>query len=102
MSKIPAAANPVLMSATNPSGWKLEDLMPQLAMEIKVKTDKIKHDTRPVSLLVQNNNAEIIEHLYAIERLQHRSFEQLRTLGPDEGPLGQPRIGNEVAHATTE
>lgn len=102
MSKIPTAVNPVLMSADNPTGWKLEELMPQLAMEIQTKTDKIKHDTRPVSILVQNNNAEIIEHLYAIERLQHRSYEQLRTLGPDEGPLGQPRIGNEVAYATAE
>ncbi len=98
MSKIPAEVKPVLMSATNQDGWKLEDLMPQLAMEIKAKNDKIKHDTRPVSILVQNNNAEIIEHLYAIERLQCRSYEQLRTLGPDEGPLGQPRIGNEVPH----
>jgi len=89
-------AVPCLMGAGNAHGWKLEELAPQLAAEISDKTKRIEHDTRIVAQTVQANNRQIIMHLLEIERLQRASYAALATLGPDEGPLGSPRIGGAV------
>jgi hypothetical protein len=84
---------PILMSAENPTGWKLEDLLSQLRDEVLAKTSKIKDDDRPVAQRVTQNNRTILQYLTAAETLQRDSLAALATVAPDPGPLFKPRIG---------
>lgn len=84
---------PVLMTPDNPTGWKLEDLVAQLKVEILAKCDRIKDDSRPQAMRVMLNNASIIALLDKIRVIQRGSLALLDQLGPDNGPLGAPRIG---------
>jgi hypothetical protein len=84
---------PVLMSPDNPNGWKLEDLLLQLTVEITGKNLKIENDHRSEAIVVHNNNNRIIEMLRDCYRLQTNSMETLAKIGPNQGPLGKPRIG---------
>jgi hypothetical protein len=93
-------ATPILMTAENPSGWKLEDLLAQLRKELLIKTEKITGDSSVISLKVQCNNLSILRHLHTAESLQRESYAVLATKAPDEGPTGQARIGA-TAHANT-
>ena len=83
----------VLMSRDNPEGHKLEELAVKLQQEMQAKTDLIRYDDRWQAQTVVSNNQQIIELLKVIENIQRASFRALATLGPDEGPLGQPRVG---------
>ena len=85
---------PVLMSADNPNGWKIEDLAQQLIVEIRAKSDKIKSDPRLQAITVFNMNANIIAALHDIVHWQNNSLRALAALGPDQGPTGKPRIGS--------
>lgn len=85
--------NPVLMTAENPNGWKLEDLLDQLVVEVQAKTAKISTDERPEARTVAGNNRQIIKNLKTAARFQRHSFTILRGLGPDQGPTGNARIG---------
>lgn len=84
---------PMLMSAENPNGWKLEDLLAQLSYEITEKSMKLLEDERPQATMVAANNAEIVMLLSQAASAQHNSLRVLSQLGPDQGPLGKPRIG---------
>ena len=84
---------PVLMCPEQPEGWTLEALTDQLIVEIQGKSRKIEGDPRPVARLVMNNNARIIEMLREIRRLKDANMSALALLGPNEGLLGKPRIG---------
>lgn len=86
----------VLMSPTNPEGWKLEELLEHLQGEVRRKSDKIAHDTRLIAKTVLNNNAQIIALLAQAEAIQRQSYALLDDMAPNEGPLGKPRIGGEV------
>lgn len=83
----------VLMGPQNPTGWKLEDLLPQIAGEVEAKTLKIASDPRPVARLVAENNDLIVKHLEEAEKLQRASYAALDAMAPNQGPLGKPRIG---------
>lgn len=83
----------VLMGSENPNGWKLGELLSQLQCEVSCKSIKIERDTRIQSKTVQNNNAQIIGLLKQAEAIQSQSYAILDEMGPNEGPLGQPRIG---------
>lgn len=83
----------ILMGPQNPTGWKLEELLPQIAREIEAKTLKIADDPRTVARLVAENNGMIVWHLEEAEALQRTSYVALDSMGPNEGPLGKPRIG---------
>lgn len=84
---------PILMSAENPQGWKLEELLHQLQLEIAAKSAKIADDPSPAAGVVRWNNSAIIAYLENAARLQRASLLELGLLGPDPGPLGPPRIG---------
>lgn len=84
---------PILMSADNPDGHKLENLLNQLQQEVEAKSAKIVNDRRPQALRVLRNNQQIIGLLMQAEALQCDSYDVLATMGPNEGPLGTPRIG---------
>lgn len=81
------------MSADNPTGWKLEDILFQLAGEVDTKTAKIQHDKSETAQYVAGNNAKIIAHLRQARELQQDSYNKLSKLGKDQGPAGKPRIG---------
>lgn len=84
---------PVLMSADNPTGWKFEELLAQLRLELHAKNDRVAGDTSPTSRMVQANNLGIIDLLSVIEGRQRDTLARLDALRPDPGPGGPPRIG---------
>lgn len=84
---------PVLMSPVNPDGWKLEDLLHQIYGEVKAKCRKIENDPRPVARQVLRNNQQIMGLLQQAAALQEDSYDKLDAIGPNQGPLGTPRIG---------
>jgi hypothetical protein len=83
----------ILMGSENHNGWKLEDLLAQVKLEVSQKINKIINDQSPQSQLVVRNNLAIIEHLGAAEALQRSSYIVLDAMKPNEGPSGKPRIG---------
>ncbi|QHW35849.1 histidine kinase (plasmid) [Paenibacillus rhizovicinus] len=85
---------PILMGAENPEGLKLEDVLDQLCNEVAHKINKIINDPSPQAKLVVRNNQAIIEHLGAAAVLQKSSYVVLDAMKANEGPTGQPRIGN--------
>jgi len=83
----------VLMSAVNPTGWKLEDLVKTLITEVEAKTARIAADTRPIALHVLGNNVAIVAHLKSVLETQEASIKALAGFKADQGPEGTPRIG---------
>ena len=83
----------LLMSADNPNGWTLEDFLSTLRSEIDAKTAKLVDDPCPTAQLIVNNNREIVSLLAKAEALQLLSLRELGKIGPDQGPLGTPRLG---------
>lgn len=83
----------VLMSPENPGGWKLEELLAQLHREVSTKCAKIETDSRPPAKHVLRNNQQIMGLLKQAEALQRDSYDVLDAMGPNQGPLGKPRIG---------
>jgi len=84
---------PVLMSKDNPTGWKLEELLPQLRQEIADKNARLAGDQSATAILVRANNIRVLDHLLAAEDLQRNTIDRLAALAPDPGPSGPPRIG---------
>lgn len=88
---------PVLMSAENPTGWKLEELLKQLRLELYAKNDRIAGDTSPAAKAVLVNNLGLIDLLALAEVRQQDTLARLDALRPDPGPGGTPRIGTGAA-----
>ncbi|MCJ2051705.1 hypothetical protein [Methylobacterium sp. J-070] len=84
---------PVLMSAANPTGWKLEELLAQIAQDLRAKNDRLEGDTSSAARAVRVNNLGIIDCLALAEVRQRDSLRRLDALRPDPGPAGPPRIG---------
>lgn len=82
---------PILMSADNPEGYKLEDLLAQLQRELRAKTGKLTGEC-PVNTTIRENNAAIIALLERAESFQRDTMHSLESLGPDPGPEGTPRV----------
>ncbi len=61
---------PVLMTAENPDGWKLEDLAEQLANEIDAKTAKILGIDAPAAALYRVENARFARQLRDMSKRQ--------------------------------
>ena len=95
---------PLLMTAENPTGWKLEDLARHLADEMLSKTEKLDRllaretDEAKIDVLeeVRANNLHVIASLGVIRTLQLASMHLFDGLGRDQGPTGQPRVGEPV------
>lgn len=84
---------PVLMSAAHPHGWKLEDLLDQLVIEVLAKCERLRGDLRPVARQVLGNNEVILERLQQAANRQRESVAALAAYAPDQGPTGTPRVG---------
>lgn len=83
----------ILMSAENPDGQKLEELLATLRNEITEKNNKIKSDKSNLSNHIQVNNNRLILLLAQAEKIQRSSYELLEIKAQDAGPRGTPRIG---------
>ncbi|WP_062564658.1 hypothetical protein [Pseudoalteromonas shioyasakiensis] len=84
---------PILMSATNPNGWTLEDIALQLASEMIDKDMNIQGDKRPQVIETSKLNKEIIDLLHDVRVKQQQTRALFAELGPDQGPTGKPRAG---------
>jgi hypothetical protein len=82
----------ILMSAANPNGYKLEDLLAQLYAELVDKNVNILGDTRDLSKSIQANNAKVLEHLEAARCIQIDSYFQIDNASADQLPLGKPPV----------
>ena len=85
----------ILMGRDNPLGYKLEDLLHELSVEIDVKCKYIADDPRIEAKTVLRNNQIIIGLLKQAEALQRHSYDVLDNIGKNEGPLGKYRIGEQ-------
>lgn len=82
----------ILMSRNNPEGFKLEELLADVQVDIEVKTNMIRDSTSvPAQTIVQHNN-QIIGLLKQAEALQRITYIMLGELGEDQGVTGKPRI----------
>lgn len=83
----------LLMSANNPNGWKLEEILQQIAGELEVKNEILKQAKRTkASLRISRNNESIIAELKQCVKCQLSTLEILDDIGPDQGPYGVKRI----------
>lgn len=83
----------VLMSAGNPSGRKLEELLVEIAEDLRVENDALEADPSPTSRAVRINNLGILDCLALAGVRQLDTLRRLDLIGPDQGPSGTPRIG---------
>lgn len=83
----------LLMSRENPNGYKLEDLLREIRLEVEAKNAKLGGDDSAAAQRVRVNNGLIIAKLIGAEELQRDTMAVLEQIGPDQGPTGQPRIG---------
>lgn len=86
------ALGPILMSADNPRGLKLEVLLVALRAEIEAKTAKLESDDRATAQFLVQNNRRIQSHLRMAEECQRENLRELEKLGPDQGPTGKSRL----------
>jgi len=89
----------VLMSADNPTGWKLEELLVQVSQDLRVKNDRLEGDASPTSRAIRINNLGVIDCLALAGVRQSDTLRRLDLLGSDQGPSGTPRIGTATAGA---
>ncbi|WP_267355691.1 MULTISPECIES: hypothetical protein [unclassified Methylobacterium] len=83
----------LLMSAGNPSGLKLEELLSAITQDLRIKNDALEGDASPTSRAIRINNLGIIDCLALAGVRQNDTLRRLDLLGPDQGPGGTPRIG---------
>jgi len=80
------------MSKENPDGHKLEELLAQIQIELKEKSQRLIYDDCPVSKVLRRNNEYIDALLGVAEKIQRESMDELDTLGADAGPAGTSRV----------
>lgn len=95
---------PVLMSVDNPTGWKLEELLEQVRVELESKNIALKNklynlpagevgQTKDIVMqCAERNNSDILELLTRAIVLQKNNMEQFDRLGADQGSTGKPRL----------
>jgi hypothetical protein len=81
-----------LVTAENPKGYRLEDIMSMIRKDIITRTLKIADDQRAEAKHVMNNNMKILGLLSEAITLAEESTQILnRAFGPSKE--GQSRIG---------
>ena len=81
----------ILMGVNNHNGWKLEDILQQLADEVKAKSEKISDSPHPQRDMIIEHNSEIIELLEKARDIQLDTYRQLDAVEPNRGPTN-PRL----------
>ncbi len=80
-----------LLTADNPDGWRLEDLLTEIQNDIVRRSHKIVDDDRQEARQVLHNNIEILALLTQCIEKARNSADVLNSIGPHED--GKPRIG---------
>lgn len=83
---------PILMSAENPNGWKLEELLEVIAEELATKTERLNPDDCPVNPDIIRNNHFIYTHLMDCASIQKHTMKLIdnnNVLGEIEGEFKQ-------------
>ncbi len=81
----------LLVTAENPGGWKLEDILTEIQNDMIRRSNKIIDDDRGEARKVLLNNIEILALLTTCIEMARDSTAVLNSLGPHED--GKPRIG---------
>ena len=81
----------LLVTADNPDGWTLEDILTEIQNDMFRRSSKIIEDNRGEARQVLQNNVEILGLLTTCIEKAHESTAILNSLGPHED--GKPRIG---------
>jgi len=81
----------ILMGTDNHTGWKLEELLQQLANEVTAKSAKISTSLHPQRDMIMDNNSEIIELLLKAKDIQLDTYAQMDAREPNRGP-SNPRL----------
>jgi len=89
----------ILMGRDNTTGYKLEELLHEVASEVFVKCTFICDDPRIEAKAVLRNNQQIIGLLAQAEALQRHSYDVLDNMSKNEGPLGKYRIGKQAGES---
>ena len=84
---------PILMSRDNPDGHKLEDLLVTVGQELSAKTSRLAGDRCPTAKFIVCNNQRIVDLLNMAVSIQRETLDELKKVGPDQGPRGTPRVG---------
>lgn len=81
----------LLVTAENPDGWTLEDILTEIQNDMFRRSNKIIDDNRDEARKVLQNNIDILGLLTACIEKARESTTILNSLGPHED--GNPRIG---------
>ena len=81
-----------IMSMENPTGTPLDVLCDELIEDIKIRDQKLRQEV-PQEARIKRYNALMITHLELCAMYQREVMRKLSIIGPNEGPLGNPRIG---------
>lgn len=90
---------PILQGAQNPQGYRLEELLALIIVDLKDETRRAAatdYSGDPARQEVQSyivaTNDFIVKTLAQVASAQRGKLARLDTLGPDPGPTGIPRI----------
>lgn len=81
----------ILMTRDNPEGWKLDDLLREIVLDIEKKRGFIKGSEHPLKDKVLDSNADIISLLDTALQVHDKIYKELDAISPNEGPL-KPRL----------
>ena len=83
----------ILMSNHNPGGHKLEELLSSLVTEVEWKSEAVVNDKSFIASSVLQNNEQICGLLRQAAAIQRSNFILMGPIAKDDGPAGNPRIG---------
>lgn len=78
---------PLLISRENPNGWKLEDLLHQVQVELGMINDRLMADRNPYARAMRDSNNRVIALLKTGEAHQRAGRAVLDEMGPGSGGL---------------
>jgi hypothetical protein len=81
----------ILMGRDNHEGWKLEDLLDKLCLEVEAKTELIKDSEHAQRDMIWNNNNTIVLCLRQVAEVQRNTYKELDAVAPNKGPE-EPRL----------
>jgi hypothetical protein len=79
------------MGRDNHEGWKLEDLLDKLCLEVEAKTELIKDSEHAQRDMIWNNNNTIVLCLRQVAEVQRNTYKELDAVAPNKGPE-EPRL----------
>lgn len=83
----------ILMSAENPTGFKLEELLAAIVTDLHTKNEIMENEDSctEAERIIRANNLKIIDKLERATSTQLNTMAYLKSLGQDTGPHGKKR-----------